>query len=161
MNFMLKLCAVLALTILSACASSEISKPVEFFGGSKAGGFDAQTGCGAVMNGAGCLIATKNANGRIDLQQVALKDSVQGKITETVTTVGISKTADYLIGRDLHRRAVDNCGTGGCGTGGGQQITQVSVNTSSSATADIVKATPAPCTTCGSRRSGAVALPSL
>jgi len=134
MNIVKKLSALVLVLGLSACASSEVSKPVEFFGGSKAGGFDAQTGCGAVLNGAGCAIATRDASGNIMLQQVALKDSVQGNVVQNVTSIGVSKGADWAIARDLQRNAPD-CGTN-CNHGGGNQLVNVAVQTSSEANAN-------------------------
>lgn len=134
MNIVKKLSALVLVLVLSACSTAETSKPVPFFGGSEKGGFDLQTGCGAVLNGAGCAVATKDASGKILLQQVALKDSVQGNVVQNVTSIGVSKGADWAIARDLQRNAPD-CGNN-CNHGGGNQLVNVAVQTSSEANAN-------------------------
>jgi hypothetical protein len=134
MDMLKKVVAVCLIAIsLTACASQEVGKITPVFGGSANGGYDLQTACSAVMNAAGCTLNTRTADGRIDMQQAVLKNSVQGNVTEAVTTVGVSKTLDWTIARDLQRNQPD-C-DGDCNKNGDQQVTNVNVQTTSGATA--------------------------
>lgn len=141
MKVIKRICVVFALLALTACVA-QVGPITPVFGGSQNGGYDLQTACSPVMDAAGCTLNTRLANGAVYKEAVVLKDSVQGTITSTVATVGVSKGLDWAIARDIQRNAPD-C-TGNKCPGGGN-VTNVAVNTNAAATADASNAQTSTC----------------
>jgi len=157
---MMKISAIGCTILLSGCLRAQVGEEVPFFGGSKAGGFDFQTNCSvAGIDGAGCAAATRTAGGRIDLQQVVLKDSTSGTLVKSMVPLAFGKVADYATARSLQRNAPPCSSCGGStqilvqGGQGGQAVAAANAKSKNDVDVGVkVNSAPAPCTTCGGRK---------